>query len=104
MGLQHTAISAVIPKKYCHCIFGDFGAASFYNRSGEAIASGLEKMESRAFGCLLEDLLDRYAPEDRADSETDSIQHLRQLQQNCMSPDPMLRPLFPAICQTLATL
>ncbi|NEP55398.1 MAG: protein kinase, partial [Moorea sp. SIO3C2] len=105
-GIMHGDVYAhnILVNDEGHCIFGDFGAASFYNRSGEAVASGLEKMESRAFGCLLEDLLDRYLPEDRAESEQDSIRHLRQLQQNCMNPDPMLRPLFPAICKTLATL
>lgn len=105
-GIMHGDVYAhnILVNDEGHCIFGDFGAASFYNRSGGAIASGLEKMESRAFGCLLEDLLDRYLPEDRAGSEEDSIRRLRQLQQNCMSPDPMLRPLFPAICKTLATI
>ena len=90
-----------------HCFFGDFGAASFYNRSGGAVATGLEKMEARAFGCLLDDLLVRYVSTDGVEDdkgEEDTIRRLRQLQQNCMSPDPMLRPLFPAICKTLASI
>lgn len=102
-GIMHGDVYAhnILVNDAGDCFFGDFGAASFYNRRGGAIASGLEKMESRAFGCLLEDLLDRYAPGASISTEEDTIQTLRQLQQNCMDPDPMLRPLFPAICQTL---
>lgn len=47
-----------------HCgrgraLLGDFGAASFYHADGGALAQGLERLEVRAFGCLLEELLDR---------------------------------------------
>ncbi|MEM9220374.1 MAG: protein kinase [Cyanobacteria bacterium P01_F01_bin.150] len=110
-GIMHGDVYAhnILVNDRGDCIFGDFGAASFYNRSDEAIASGLEKMESRAFGCLLEDLLDRHISDTKGnDSSEDhdgaTIDQLRQLQQNCMSPDPILRPLFPDICKTLASL
>lgn len=80
-------------------ILGDFGAASFFNAGDEASAQAFQALESRAFGCLLEDLLDRYAPENEAD-EAAAIQQLRDLQQRCMAA-PDKRPLFSAICQQL---
>ncbi len=40
-------------------ILGDFGAASFYDTADSNLGKSLERMESRAFGCLLEDLLVR---------------------------------------------
>ena len=41
------------------CLLGDFGAASSYDRTCRITSSSLERLEVRAFGCLLEDLLDR---------------------------------------------
>ena len=38
-------------------LIGDFGAASFYVPDGGAAAVGLQRLEVRAFGCLLEELL-----------------------------------------------
>jgi serine/threonine protein kinase len=38
-------------------LFGDFGAATRYERNNEAIAPYLERIEVQAFGYLLEDLL-----------------------------------------------
>ncbi|GAB2862410.1 leucine-rich repeat-containing protein kinase family protein [Pseudoduganella ginsengisoli] len=46
-----------------HCprgrsLLGDFGAASFFDPAGP-LAIGLQRIETRAFGCLLEELLQR---------------------------------------------
>ncbi|MES2827238.1 MAG: leucine-rich repeat-containing protein kinase family protein [Bacteroidota bacterium] len=38
-------------------LFGDFGAASFYNKEDQLMATGLERLEISAFGYLLDDLL-----------------------------------------------
>jgi hypothetical protein len=43
-----------------HTLLGDFGAASFYDPDGPQ-ADALQTLEVRAFGCLLEELLDRCA-------------------------------------------
>ncbi|MGF1520487.1 MAG: leucine-rich repeat-containing protein kinase family protein [Nodosilinea sp.] len=74
----------------------DFGAASFY-RPGDPAGAALERLEVRAFGCLLEDLCDRipYAPPD---------DRLRQLQQACQQPDVRARPGFLEILAVLTAL
>ncbi len=62
------------------CLLGDFGAACFH-----PTGSGLEKIEVRAFGVLLEELLDR------CDTEAPE---LRDLQQRCLSIQVQARPDF----------
>ncbi|MGD1852986.1 MAG: protein kinase [Leptolyngbyaceae cyanobacterium] len=79
-------------------ILGDFGAASFFEGCDRTTES-LQRLESRAFGCLLEDLLDRCSPEHQSAGTV--FQQLRQLQQQCMSPVANERPLFDAIAQRL---
>lgn len=83
-------------------LLGDFGAASFYPANNASITQSLEYLEVRAFGCLLEDLLDRCALDG---SQQQSKQHdrLRQLQQDCMNSVPSKRPLFTKIQETLST-
>ncbi len=76
----------------------DFGAASFYDPADSAIAPALERLEVRAWGCLLEDLCDRCpAPAHHLDP-------LRQLQQACMQPEVLTRPGFQAVLSELETL
>ncbi|MEM9092421.1 MAG: leucine-rich repeat-containing protein kinase family protein [Cyanobacteria bacterium P01_F01_bin.53] len=82
---------------------GDFGAASFYDSGDRTLAQSLERLEVSAFGCLLEDLLDHYAPTSQQDPQ-EAIEHLRCLQQDCLQPEPSLRPLFSSICTSLATI
>jgi serine/threonine protein kinase len=72
---------------------GDFGAACFYDRTHEAIAPALERIEVRAFGCMLEDMLDRCVPDSSAASVT-IVNQLRQMQQRCVGTVPGDRPLF----------
>jgi hypothetical protein len=83
-------------------LLGDFGAASFYPNQSPAIAQALEWIEARAFGCLLEDLLDRCVL-DMDDLQTELYDRLRGLQQDCMNPNPSLRPAFNKICDVLET-
>ena len=77
-------------------ILGDFGAASLYDPADVSFGEALQQMESRAFGCLIEDLLDRCST-----TEGGTYERLRQLQHSCMQPIPVERPLFLAICETL---
>ncbi|MEO1147063.1 MAG: leucine-rich repeat-containing protein kinase family protein [Cyanobacteria bacterium J06638_22] len=72
---------------------GDFGAACFYDRTQETIALAFERMEVRAFGCMLEDLLDRCIP-DSSTTSGETVNQLRQMQQRCMGTVPDDRPLF----------
>lgn len=69
----------------------DFGAAGFYDPDDRTVAPALERLEVRAFGCLLEDLCDRCPP----------ARWLRQLQQACMQPDVLARPSFKEVLAAL---
>jgi hypothetical protein len=77
------------------CLLSDFGAASRYDVSNSLIAQSLERIEVRAFGCLLEDLLDRCS------AMNETFENLRQLQRDCLNPIVDQRPLFRAIEQRL---
>lgn len=67
------------------CYLGDFGAASFYDKNN----SDFEKLEVRAFGCLLEDLLSLC-------SEKDTLEYKKmdELREKCMDVNVEARPLF----------
>ncbi len=74
-----------------HCLLGDFGAASFFDPTS-AHGQALQRIEARAFGCLLEELLER----------CDSVPaRLWQLQRACMAPVVAERPDFSAISAAL---
>ncbi|NER00100.1 MAG: serine/threonine-protein kinase [Cyanothece sp. SIO2G6] len=81
---------------------GDFGAASFYDPIDIVRGVALERLEARAFGCLLEDLLDRCRYESTVEAAT--VKALRRLQADCMQPMIGLRPAFSRICEILAEL
>ena len=80
-----------------HPLFGDFGAASFYN-TNHAHAPFLERIEVNAFGCLLEDLI-TYTKADNSDLRI--IESLIELKENCMQAAVLERPSFVTICKRL---
>jgi hypothetical protein len=77
-------------------ILGDFGAATFYNKNS-AIAQPLQKIEVRAFGCLLADLL----MNSKEDIAHQTIKLLTQLRDDCMHVDVINRPTFKLIVNSL---
>ncbi len=77
-------------------LLGDFGAASLYDRSDRERAVGLERLEVRAFGCLLEELLAH------CDTQDSSLDGLHQLKAACLSELPAERPDFAYIDRQLA--
>lgn len=81
-----------------HALLGDFGAASLYDLHERELAQGLERLEVRAFGCLLEELLAR------CDSDVDKAQlaDLHQLTAACLSELHGERPAFVEIGRQLA--
>ncbi|WP_181306005.1 leucine-rich repeat-containing protein kinase family protein [Rufibacter sp. XAAS-G3-1] len=83
-----------------HPLFGDFGAATVYNQDNTALASALERLEVRAFGCLLEELLDHLTPQDMAQERA---QNLLLLKQDCMQPEVQNRPDFATIVEQIAS-
>ena len=74
-------------------LLGDFGASSVGAATNEKMAHALHRMEVRAFGCLLEELLDR--------CDAALPPSLLQLRDDCLSESPALRPLFQDILNSL---
>ena len=91
-GIMHGDLYAhnILRDEEGHALLGDFGAATFHGRRDRLA----EKVEVRAFGCLLEELLERWegskAPEE-----------LRDLVRHCMDPEVARRPGFPGITTLL---
>ncbi|MBW4581850.1 MAG: leucine-rich repeat-containing serine/threonine-protein kinase [Tildeniella nuda ZEHNDER 1965/U140] len=81
-------------------LLGDFGAASFYDSTDSFTGQAMERLEVRAFGCLLEDLLNR-CDRENAIAQEEIIDRLRALQQDCMNSIPSKRPLFNTVCKRL---
>lgn len=75
------------------CLLGDFGAASFYPPEVD-----LERIEVRAFGCLLGELLDRL---DFPTGEEGAVAALLELQRRCVLEVVAQRPVFAEILQCL---
>jgi hypothetical protein len=86
-----------------HSLLGDFGAASIYDPRDETIAPHLERLEVRAFGYLLEDLLTHCAPESSL-SHPAPIAALHALQQACLQPVLDQRPRFAELGDRLAAI
>lgn len=86
-GLMHGDLYAhnVLINDTDHCYLGDFGAASFY----ESHQKEFEKIEVRAFGCLLEDML-ALCPL----KEGENYARLEALRAQCLSEEVEKRPLF----------
>ncbi|GAB5606137.1 leucine-rich repeat-containing protein kinase family protein [Sideroxyarcus sp. TK5] len=80
------------------CLLGDFGAASFLPQDARR-AAAMQRIEVRAFACLLEELLDRCETTDAA-----NMLALRALQQRCANADVRSRPLFADIHRGLTEL
>lgn len=93
-GIMHGDLYAhnILVNSTGEAVLSDFGAASFYQ-----VGSAIEGLEVRAFGCLLEDLLDRCS----SDDAPESIQNLRALQQRCLQPTTSSRPRFHEIYDRL---
>ncbi|MGJ7580341.1 leucine-rich repeat-containing protein kinase family protein [Variovorax sp. RHLX14] len=88
-------------------LLGDFGAASFFEGTDgvdNAFASALERIESRAFGCLLEELVMRCDASASTAHDDRLLTALIGLQQRCLSEIPGARPTFAQIATTLAAL
>jgi hypothetical protein len=89
-GLMHGDLYAhnILINDESHCYLGDFGAASFY----EPHQKEFEKIEVRAFGCLLEDMLILSATK-----EGEGYEALDNLRARCMDENVEKRPLFSQI-------
>lgn len=82
-------------------LLGDFGAASFYALSDRRIGLALQRLEVRAYGCLLEELLERC---DWPEASANIRALLVELKDNCLSEAIDSRPLFDEITARLLAL
>ncbi|MFB2865692.1 leucine-rich repeat-containing protein kinase family protein [Aeromonas sp. MdU4] len=92
----HNILFARGPDAPARALLGDFGAASLYDRTNRERAVGLERLEVRAFGCLLEELLAR------CDARNAHLAALHSLSAACLSEVPAERPAFAEIGRQLA--
>ncbi|WP_137806676.1 leucine-rich repeat-containing protein kinase family protein [Pseudomonas sp. G(2018)] len=79
------------------CLLGDFGAASFHDTADNLESRALQRIEVRAFGILLGELLERIDP---GLSEEQRLT-LEDLRERCCQPDVLARPGFSEILQLL---
>lgn len=80
-----------------HSLLGDYGAATFYDKHNE-IVNELEKLDVRAFGCLLDDLLQLK----KVDNQTDyQLFILQEIKNKCFDLNPFIRPTFMQILRLL---
>ena len=95
---------------YAHNIFyttagdallSDFGAAAFFDARDTTHAQGLEKIEVRALGCLLEELVAHGQP---APDSAPQLDTLSQLAQRCLCDKPAMRPSLAQVCAELEAL
>ena len=81
-------------------LLGDFGGASFHDPAS-AEAAALQRLEVRAFGCLLEELSERC---DAPTAMQPALTRLRALRDACLHPDTARRPLLSDIESQLLAL
>ena len=99
-GISHGDLYAhnMLVDAQSNVLLGDFGAASFYDTTNALLALAIERVEVRAYGCLLEDLL-QYLRSDTANFEIE--QQLLVLKDDCMQESVVNRPLFKDIYKRL---
>ena len=99
-GLMHGDLYAHNILRSGHqALLGDFGAASFIAPHNQPHAQALQRLEVRAFGYLLEELLARGSSTDPT-----PLALLAALRTACLDNIPVHRPDFAAITQVLASL
>ena len=100
-GILHGDLYAhnLLVNPHGECLLSDFGAASFFDPRGRHGGS-LQRIETRAFGCLLEELLQRCA----APAQDARLQRLGELQHQCLAQEPRQRPDFAQLADYLAAL
>ena len=102
-GLMHGDLYAhnILWNEQDQCLLGDFGGASFVPQHDAELALGLQRLEVRAFACLLEELLDRC---DAPVNARHIVNSLQELHNRCDIAEVNSRPLFDEIRSNLNSL
>lgn len=98
-GILHGDLYAhniLVDEEY-NALLGDFGAAGFYDKSAHT-AESFQKMEVRAWACLLDDLLNLIH---LSDFTNPSYLKLCNLRDACLHSDLTMRPSFDEIIKKL---
>jgi Protein tyrosine and serine/threonine kinase/Leucine rich repeat len=85
-----------------HGLLGDFGAASFLPMQDDYTSQALQRIEVRAFGILLRELMS-LCTELYLEDELISKSKLMALHQRCTQADVSARPLFADVARTLSS-
>jgi hypothetical protein len=104
-GIMHGDLYAhnILVNETGKSLLGDFGAASVYDPTDVVIGQALERLEVRAFGCLLEDMLDRCTLQEESEYYW-AVESLRCLQQDCLKQVLSRRPRFIEIGKRLTSI
>ena len=78
-------------------ILGDFGGASYFESTEVEVRNGLERLEVRAFGCLIEELLAL-----SQDDTHEKRKELMSLKEACIQKQTEKRPLFTEVSRRLS--
>jgi serine/threonine protein kinase len=102
-GLMHGDLYAhnILHNTQGAALLGDFGAASFLAPQDQPQALALQRLEVRAFACLLEELLERCTPPAEAAPAWETLTNLKTAG---LQETPGARPLFAEIEQLLRAL
>jgi hypothetical protein len=100
-GIMHSDLYAhnILIDDDGNTLFSDFGAASFYDRNDRETAVALERLEVRAFGCLLDDLIGLCT-----EKNDQAIGKLAIVKTNCITDDILQRPTFERLNSELINL
>ncbi len=79
-------------------ILGDFGGASYFEPKRVEARNGLERLEVRAFGCLVEEMLMLSSHDNASAKQRKSLEILKN---KCLDPDTTQRPLFQTVYQDI---
>tara|TARA_B110000459_G_scaffold202658_1_gene256405 strand:+ start:1060 stop:2361 length:1302 start_codon:yes stop_codon:yes gene_type:complete len=99
-GINHGDLYAhnILVNESADCLLGDFGAATYYDVSS-VLAHNIERVEVRAFGCLVEDLLGVVTESNRQNA---SFEKWLKLIHKCSVPVVKNRLSFTEIVDELA--
>ncbi len=81
-------------------ILGDFGGASYFEPSRSEERNALERLEVRAFGCLIEEML-ILSKDDEAQLQREKLKHIKE---RCLTHVNHQRPLFKEIHHLMMTI
>lgn len=103
-GLMHGDLYAhnILWNQRHDCLLADFGAATFLPQHDSVVSAALQRIEVRAFACLLQELLQRAEPQISAAKHV--LTALQTLHSRCAQPEVRSRPLFSEISADLITL